>query len=117
MKKIITFSLLTAALFACAPKGDDKKAKLENQDLKLQRLLVNNFKLAAELGATGELIHAENIADGIIEYAGRKGISKIILGIPSERKFVKRLLSGNLMYKLFERAGKEEPGFDIEILS
>lgn len=95
----------------------DKKGELENQDLKLQRLLVNNFKLAAELGATGELIHAENVADGIIEYAGRKGISKIILGIPSERNFVKRFLSGNLMYKLFERAGKEEPGFDIEILS
>ena len=49
MKKIITFYLIAATLFACAPKGDEKRAKLEQLKKDQASLKDEISKLEAEL--------------------------------------------------------------------
>ena len=51
MKKIITFTLLSVVLFACAPKVDDKKAQLEKLKKDQAELKAEISKLEAELSA------------------------------------------------------------------
>jgi two-component system sensor histidine kinase KdpD len=86
-------------------------------DLKQQRLLINNFKLASELGAVSEKIQAENIVDGIMAYVKEKGIDKIIIGKPSRKRNLKKLLHENIMDKLLERVEDDEEDIDVEIIA
>jgi len=58
------------------------KEKPEQIDSKNQRLLINNFKLATELGAEVAEINSNNIAGSIVEFAKTKEASLIVIGKP-----------------------------------
>ena len=64
-------------LYVQTPKEDG-----DNIGLAIQRHLINNFKLAAELGAEIIKIKNKNIAKGIIEVTAEKNISTICIGKP-----------------------------------
>jgi two-component system sensor histidine kinase KdpD len=89
----------------------------ENLDLKQQRYLINNFKMATELGAVSEKINAEDITDGILGFAGEKGVTKIILGKPSRQGYLKKLVSSTIVDKLLEKVSGSDRDFDIEIIA
>jgi len=59
-----------------------KKEKPDHIDSKNQRLLLNNFKLAAELGAEVIEIASNNIAGSIVSFAKEKEASLIVIGKP-----------------------------------
>lgn len=58
------------------------KEKPDRIDPKIQRLLINNFKLATELGAEVVEISSENVAKSIVEFATSKESSLIVIGKP-----------------------------------
>ena len=64
-------------LYVQTPKEDGDKIGLASQ-----RHLINNFKLATELGAEVIREKQTNIARGIIEVANRHGITTICIGKP-----------------------------------
>ena len=64
-------------LYVQTPKEDG-----DNIGLAIQRHLINNFKIAAELGAEIIKIKNKNIAKGIIEVTAEKNISTICIGKP-----------------------------------
>ncbi|PAU94896.1 histidine kinase [Aliifodinibius salipaludis] len=59
-----------------------KEESSDRVDLADQRHLINNFKLATELGAEVEKIEAENIAESIVEYAKEHDVRWIMMGAP-----------------------------------
>ncbi len=87
----------------------------ENLDLALQRHLINNFKMATELGAVSEKIKADTILDGILKYRQEKEITKIVVGRPDKSLSVKRILRGNIVNKLIDAL--EEVDCDLEIIT
>ena len=89
----------------------------ENLDLKQQRYLINNFKMATELGAVSEKISAEDIVDGILEFAAEKGVTKIILGKPSKLGYLKKIVSSTIVDRLLEKVSGSERVIDIEIIA
>lgn len=95
----------------------DTSGTFQNLELKQQRYLINNFKMATELGAVSEKINAEDIVEGIITFAAEKGITKIILGKPSRRGYIKKLVSSTIVDRLLERVSESERDFDIEIIA
>jgi two-component system sensor histidine kinase KdpD len=58
------------------------KEKPERIDTKDQRLLINNFKLATELGAEVATINSNQVAKSIAEFAESKEASLIVIGKP-----------------------------------
>ncbi len=58
------------------------KEKIEKIDPKLQRYLLNNFKLAAELGAEVKEISSNEKAKSIVEFAKEKEATLIVIGKP-----------------------------------
>ena len=66
-----------ALLYVQTPKEDGDKIGLA-----AQRHLINNFKLATELGAEVIKIKQSNIAKGIMEVAEQRGITTICIGKP-----------------------------------
>jgi len=106
------FELQWYAVFIDTP---DKP--FEKMELKPQRLLINNFKLATELGATSEKVQASNIVDGLMDYAKEKGVTRIILGKPTRKHYLKKLVSENIIDKLLDRVEADEQDFDVEILA
>ena len=95
----------------------DTSGTFQNLELKQQRYLINNFKMATELGAVSEKISAEDIVEGILAFAAEKGITKIILGKPSRRGYIKKLVSSTIVDRLLERVSESERDFDIEIIA
>ena len=95
----------------------DTSGTFQNLELKQQRYLINNFKMATELGAVSEKISAEDIVEGILTFAAEKGITKIILGKPSRRGYIKKLVSSTIVDRLLERVSESERDFDIEIIA
>ena len=89
----------------------------EKLELKLQRHLINNFKLASELGGLSEKIQSEDVIQGILNYAKEKLVSKIILGKPAIRNYFSKIVHGNIIDKLLDKVDKEKAEYDIEILS
>jgi two-component system sensor histidine kinase KdpD len=89
----------------------------EKLDLKLQRHLINNFKMATELGAMSEKIFSDDIIDGILEFAKEKNVTKIILGKPTKQNYFKKLFSLNLIDKLLDKIENEEQDYDLEIIA
>ncbi len=96
---------------------DTPDNSFENIDLKLQRFLINNFKMATELGGVSEKINASDIVSGILDFAREKNITKIVLGKPSKKGYIKKIISTPIIDKLIEAASKEEQDYDIEIIA
>ncbi|MEO8513405.1 MAG: universal stress protein [Ignavibacteria bacterium] len=96
---------------------DTPDNSFENIDLKLQRYLINNFKMATELGGMSEKIKSPDIVEGILEFAKEKNISKIVLGKPGKKGYIKKIITTSIVDKLIERASKEEQDYDIEIIA
>ncbi|MDP3581232.1 MAG: sensor protein KdpD, partial [Ignavibacteria bacterium] len=60
-----------------------EKENPNNIDPKLQRYLLNNFKLATELGAEVVEIKSNDVAKSIVQIALKKEAALIIIGRPS----------------------------------
>lgn len=96
---------------------DTPDNSFENIDLKLQRYLINNFKMATEMGGISEKIDAPDIVTGIIEFAKEKNITKIVLGKPAKKGYLKKIITTPIVDKLIEAVSKEERDYDIEIIA
>ena len=59
-----------------------EKENMQKIDPKVQRYLLNNFKLAAELGAEVKEINSNEKAKSIVEFAKEKEASLIVIGKP-----------------------------------
>lgn len=92
----------------------DKKS-LENIDLKTQRHIINNLKLAVQLGATADKIKSKSIVDGIIDYAKEKDVKKIIVGKPEKKNIFEKITKKNTIDDLIDKI--EDTEFDLEIIS
>jgi len=90
------------------------KEKTENIDPKIQRYLLNNFKLAAELGAEVEEISSNEIAKSIVEFAKSKEAALIVIGRPNFT-IMYRLKPNNLFRELSSLTSKEN--IDILLVS
>lgn len=96
-------------LYVQTPKESSDKIALDKQ-----RHLINNFKLATELGA--EIIKVENskITDAILEVVERKGITTVCIGKPHLNLF-KVILSTSIFNKLLNNLSSSN--IDLIILS
>jgi len=89
----------------------------ENADkigLAAQRHLINNFKVATEMGAEIIKVQNNNIAHAIFEIAIQKEITTICIGKP-HFSLLKTILSGNLFTQLLKKMSASDT--DIVILS
>ena len=82
--------------------------------LAAQRHLINNFKLAAELGAEVIKVKVANIAQGIIDTAGEKSITTVCIGKPHLNLF-KIILHTAAFNRLLNKL--TEADIDVVILS
>lgn len=89
----------------------------EMTDLKKQRELINNFKMASELGGISEKVKYPEITAGIIEFAAEHHVTKIVIGKPSKKGYIKKILSESLADKLFEKISSSGLELDIEIIA
>jgi len=96
-------------LYVQTPKEDGDKIGLA-----AQRHLINNFKLATELGAEVIRTKNSNIAKGIIESAEQKGITTICIGKPHLNLF-NVIMSTAVFNQLLNKLSEAE--IDIVILS
>ncbi|HMR00618.1 MAG TPA: hypothetical protein PKE39_16465, partial [Ignavibacteria bacterium] len=96
---------------------DTPDNSFENIDLKLQRYLINNFKMATEMGGISEKVSAPDVITGIIEFAKEKNITKIVLGKPAKKGYLKKIITTPIVDKLIEAVSKEERDYDIEIIA
>lgn len=96
-------------LYVQTPKESADKIALDKQ-----RYLINNFKLATELGA--EIIKVENVkvAKAIIEQAEERSITTICIGKPHIR-LVKIILATNIFNELLKKLSASN--IDLIILS
>lgn len=90
------------------------KENPDNIDLSVQRHLINNFKLATELGAEVIQVRSRNIATGIVEMAEQRQITTICIGKP-HFSLLKSILSNNLFDQLLIKL--TDTDIDIIILS
>lgn len=79
-----------------------------------QRHLINNFKLATELGAEIIKVENENIAKAIIEQCAERKITTICIGKP-HLNLVRIILSTNLFNQLLKKLSAND--IDLVILS
>ncbi|MBK9332586.1 MAG: sensor protein KdpD [Ignavibacteria bacterium] len=91
------------------------KQSLKNIDLKSQRHIINNLKLAVEQGASADTVKANSVVEGILSFAKEKNVKKIILGKPEKQNIFNKLIRKNTIDELIEKTEDEE--FDIEIIS
>ena len=82
--------------------------------LDIQRHLINNFKLATELGGEVIQIQSENIAKVIVETAEKQNITTICIGKPHLNLF-KIILATNLFNELLNKLTSSD--IDLVILS
>ncbi len=90
------------------------KEKIEKIDTASQRHLLNNFKLAAELGAEIKEISSNEIAKSIVDFAKQNEASLIIIGKPNFTIFY-RLNPKNFFRELSSLTSKEK--IDILMVS
>ncbi|HUX93579.1 MAG TPA: hypothetical protein VMV36_07195, partial [Ignavibacteriaceae bacterium] len=83
-------------------------------DTKDQRFLINNFKLATELGAEVVKLSANDRAKAIKDFAQDKEAGLIVIGTPSV-SLKKKLLFGNIFKDLTKQV--ENLNLDILIIS
>jgi two-component system sensor histidine kinase KdpD len=79
-----------------------------------QRHLINNFKLATELGAEVIKVEHTKIAKAIIEQAELKNITTVCIGKPRMHLF-KIILSTNVFKELLNKLSSSD--IDLIILS
>lgn len=96
-------------LYVETPKESSDKIALDKQ-----RHLINNFKLATELGA--EIIKVQNpkITDAILEVVQQKNITTVCIGKP-HLSLIKVILSSNIFNKLLNNLSSSN--IDLVILS
>jgi len=82
--------------------------------LAAQRHLINNFKLATELGAEVIRIKSKNIAKGILKSAEEQNITTICIGKP-HLSLLKIILASNMFNQLLKKMGSSD--IDLVILS
>jgi two-component system sensor histidine kinase KdpD len=83
-------------------------------NLALQRHLINNFKLATELGGTVQKVAAKDIAKAIAAFAKEKEIRRIVIGRPQPHVLAGLFGGGVLNHLLAETA---EMDIDIQIMA
>lgn len=89
----------------------------ENSDkiaLAKQRHLINNFKLATEMGAEIIKVKSDRVAKAIIEQAVERGISTVCIGRP-RFNLLKLILATNIFNDLLKKLSSNK--IDIVILS
>jgi len=89
----------------------------ENPDkipLDLQRHLINNFKLASELGAMVERVKSKQVAHSIAEFAEKQDITTVCIGKPS-LSLLKIILATNIFNQLLKKLARNDT--DLIILS
>lgn len=96
-------------LYVETPKESSDKIALSKQ-----RHLINNFKLAVELGAEVIKLERNHIADGILETAKQKQITTVCIGKPHLNLF-KVILSTTIFNKLLGSLSSSD--IDLVILS
>jgi len=96
-------------LYVQVPSEDSNRIALDKQ-----RHLINNFKLASELGAEIIRVQSNSVAKGIIEQAELKKITTICIGKP-HLSIIKIILSSNVLNALLNKLS--ENNFDLVILS
>lgn len=90
---------------------------LESSDkiaLDKQRHLINNFKLATELGAEIIKVESSSVATAIIEQAGKRNITTVCIGKP-HLTLLRIILSTNIFNKLLNKLSSNN--IDLVILS
>jgi two-component system, OmpR family, sensor histidine kinase KdpD len=90
------------------------KESADKINLAVQRHLINNFKMATELGAEVIKVKANNIAKGIIQTAEQKNITTICIGKP-HLGLIKIILSSSIFNQLLQKLSSSD--IDIVILS
>ncbi len=90
------------------------KEELDKIPLAAQRHLINNFKLATELGAEVIQVRSRSIADTIIEIAIQKNITTVCIGKPHISLF-RVILQTNVFNQLLKTLSSKE--IDLIILS
>lgn len=98
-----------AVLHVCTPREQNDNISLANQ-----RYLINNLKLATELGADVIQTDAANVAEGILEICRSRPVSMVCVGRPRLKGC--GLLFAILRYRTFIRA-LEKMETDLFILS
>ncbi len=96
-------------LYVQTPKEDGNKIGLA-----AQRHLINNFKLATELGAEVIREKQSNIAKGIMEVAASRGITTICIGKPHLNLY-KVIMSTAVFNQLLTKLAASD--IDVVILS
>lgn len=91
-----------------------QKESADNIPLSKQRHLINNFKLATELGAEIIKIKNSKISKVIMEQAGERKITTICIGKP-HFGLLKFILSTNVFHELLKKLS--ESNIDLVILS
>ncbi|MCC6723254.1 MAG: sensor protein KdpD [Saprospiraceae bacterium] len=96
-------------LYVQAPRENPDKIPLDRQ-----RHLINNFKLATEMGAEVVQVSSTNVAQTIIEEAEKRDITTICIGKPHITLF-QVILATNLFSQLLKKLSESD--IDLVILS
>ncbi len=91
-----------------------EKENSDNIELAAQRHLINNFKMATELGAEVIQVTGKSIAAAIIETAEQKEITTICIGKP-HFNLLQLIMSGGVFNQLLQKMSSSE--IDLIILS
>jgi two-component system sensor histidine kinase KdpD len=116
-KKLIRRSSRLAALYNSkwyVVYIQTEKEKTDKIDPRMQRYLLNNFKLAVELGAEVKEISSNQIAKSLVEFAKSKEAALIVIGKP-KFTILYRLKPNNLFRELSALTSKEH--IDILLVS
>jgi two-component system sensor histidine kinase KdpD len=96
-------------LYVQTPKESSDKIALDKQ-----RHLINNFKLATQLGAEVIKVENKNITDAMLEVVKQKGITTVCIGKPHFNLF-KVILSTTIFNRLLNNLSSSN--IDLVILS
>ena len=96
-------------LYVQTPSESDTKISLAKQ-----RHLINNFKLATELGAEIVRVKSEDVGQTIMDVAEEKKITTVCIGVPEFRLW-QVILKGGLFNRLLEKLKAAD--IDLIILS
>jgi two-component system sensor histidine kinase KdpD len=90
------------------------KESLDNIQLDKQRHLINNFKMATELGAEIIKMESTSVSKAIIKMAGERKITTICIGKP-HLNLIKIILATNVFNELLKKLSSTD--IDLVILS
>ena len=67
--------------------------------------LMNNLRLARELGAEVLTVPADNPVDGLLQTAYQHNITQIVVGKPMQNRLIRRLKGGSIVDRLISNSG------------